>query len=640
MGIGRDGGSAAGVAERAAAAAPEPEVRPLLLLAEGAACKAVSATSAGSGRLGRRPVRIVGAAALLAAAGALALAATGRAASGTPAAREPAGAEARGELTEVQLLVEAKKQKECSDMNQNCNETKCCKVSGTQCYRKDKEWALCRPNCFPGPDPVDMDNKPWACEALGERTRGHYKPTSWPAAAPWVQTSCSGAGENCTESRCCKAAGNVCWSKDSKWASCKAECVEGPDPTDSDSNPWSCKRLGMRTPGVPAFPTAPAKWVATNCSKGDEDCSNTGCCADAGMQCFRKNKDIAKCLVGCLPGVHMDDTDDHPWNCTPLGARTPGMAAVQVRKPGKWVKEKCSKANKNCHETRCCQEEGTQCYEANEKYASCLVSCTEWKTWEVNSKLINKATNKTWSCKKLGPRTPREWQSPSLFCFSVFRLYTAEADLMRNQLWKGIGIFACDLYGVFSSDQGADLGDGPLGELKTVHFDAAPVWRSKDGTAANTQLFMNVWEAVRWDGRYSKTDWTIKADPDAVVVPERIRWKLKVHSGHAAFILTCGKAGMPDGPMMFGSVEAISVQALWAYFASETTCRNLPWQSWGEDLWMGNCLKNLGASAEADFGMVSDGVCLYANCNDKNAAAFHPFKDVHSWLACYWTSQR
>mmetsp|Transcript_28739 Transcript_28739/g.89678 ORF Transcript_28739/g.89678 Transcript_28739/m.89678 type:complete len:625 (+) Transcript_28739:82-1956(+) len=553
--------------------------------------------------------------------------------------RHPASA-AQANKNLEQILTE---EVECSATHENCNATRCCKVPGTQCYMKaDRMWALCRPSCHPGPDPTDIDDTPWTCKTLGERAPGHFKaPLNIMRAAPWVAKQCVEPGTNCNETRCCSQPGTACYRKNAAWASCKAGCIPGPDPSDADGNPWDCEQLGMRTPGIPPWPSAPAKWVAKACASDGEDCSELRCCVGAGMQCFKKNEHAAKCLVGCHPGVHMDDDNDHPWNCTPLGGRTPGKAAIAVRGPGKWVKENCSKTGtENCLHTRCCKEEGMQCYRNDDKWAGCLPSCTQWKKMEVNGELVNEKTNKSWSCEKLGTRTPRAWGTPSLFCFSVFRLYHEEANLMRNQLSKGIGIFSCDNYATFCADRGASLGDGPLGPLKTVHFQPAPVGRSKDGTAGNTALFMNVWEAVKWDGRYQTADWTIKADPDAVVIASRLRQKLKVHTGHPSFILTCGKAGMPDGPMMFGSVEAISTQALHAYFNSESTCRSLPWQSWGEDLWMGNCLKSLGVSAVGDFGMVSDGVCLYANCGDPNAAAFHPFKTVRNWMSCYWGAVR
>jgi len=167
--------------------------------------------------------------------------------------------------------------------------------------------------------------------------------------------------------------------------------------------------------------------------------------------------------------------------------------------------------------------------------------------------------------------------------------------------------------------------------MRTHHFNAAPVGVSVDGTAANTALFMNVWEAVKWVGKYNLTDWTVKVDPDALVLPDRLRTHLLSHTGHPTYIINCDKEGMV--PMMFGSVEAISRSAMEKYFASQSTCRNN--FQYGEDRWLGDCLHKLGVAGENDFKMVGDKVCKGANCADATKAAFHHFKSKESWLECY-----
>merc|ERR550525_2224150 len=120
---------------------------------------------------------------------------------------------------------------------------------------------------------------------------------------------------------------------------------------------------------------------------------------------------------------------------------------------------------------------------------------------------------------------------------------TYEAVIMRQATSRdgGIGIFGCEQYDVFSSEGNIWLGDGPLGAVRTQHFDPAPVTKSVDGTAANTALFMNVWEAVKWVGRYKFTDWTLKVDPDAVIFPIRIRTHLKQWTGTPSYIVNCNK---------------------------------------------------------------------------------------------------
>merc|ERR1711939_1185883 len=97
--------------------------------------------------------------------------------------------------------------------------------------------------------------------------------------------------------------------------------------------------------------------------------------------------------------------------------------------------------------------------------------------------------------------------------------------------------------------------------LRAVPFDAAAVGISQDGTAANTQLFMNIWDAVRKDGRYAWFDFTVKVDPDAVLVPHRVRDHLRPHLKQVGgfYVKNCNKyPGSANFPMMYGSVEVFS----------------------------------------------------------------------------------
>jgi hypothetical protein len=143
---------------------------------------------------------------------------------------------------------------------------------------------------------------------------------------------------------------------------------------------------------------------------------------------------------------------------------------------------------------------------------------------------------------------------------------------------------------------------------------------------------MNVWAAVNWIGRWKLTDWTIKVDPDAVLIPDRMRYNhLKYHTGTPCYIVNCNKPGMSTGPMMFGSIESVSRQGLEKYFVNTGKC-NWGFQ-FGEDRWFGGCLAALGVQGVQDFSEVGDGVCTGANCGD-GKAAYHPFKAVAPWAAC------
>jgi len=527
--------------------------------------------------------------------------------------------------------------KTCAAPGKDCKDapSKCCSTPGYQCFEKNAGWASCRPWCVVGPDPSDKDVGQWSCKALGPKAAGVAPPPDYTVkAAAWVAERCSDAGEDCNKTKCCKGSGMQCFKKADGWSSCKADCVAGPDPTDGDNHHWDCSSIGMRTPGPPNFYAKAAPWVSKKCSAVGENCMHTGCCKDAGMQCFKKHDTWAMCLDHCTKGPMLTDADSGIWSCKALGGRTPGMPQVQPKDVhiAPWVKTKCAKAGEDCSKSMCCSEATQQCFRKSKGWAACRSGCNPG-----HPQPDDKSGGK-WDCATLGIRTPRPWGHPSLYCFSVIMISTYEADIMRQTISHngGIGIFGCEQYDVFSSEGNVWLGDGPLGAVRTRHFDPAPVTKSVDGTAGNTALFMNVWEAVKWVGRYKLTDWTIKADPDAVIFADRLRGHLAPVGG-AAYIVNCNK---PDimaslGPMMFGSLEAVSKLGLQNYFNNEGPCKT--GYQYGEDRWLGNCLNSVGTRGAQDFGIVGDQVCTKppgSPCTD-NKPAYHMYKSVGAWMACY-----
>jgi hypothetical protein len=214
----------------------------------------------------------------------------------------------------------------------------------------------------------------------------------------------------------------------------------------------------------------------------------------------------------------------------------------------------------------------------------------------------------------------------------------AEQDLIKVMLNRSAGIFVCDTFALFSTRYPViDFGVLPKwGSVKTIPFRNAAVMTSKDGTAGNSQLFINFWEAVKADGRYKLSDWTVKVDPDAILLPGRLRWHLGPHTGQKVYIVNCNKPLLPEGPMMFGALEAISKSAIAAYLEKSMDCQTgLPaFKTWGEDWFMGHCLEKLGVQRVQDFTIYQDGVCTGVWCGDTVAAAFHPKKDVASYTEC------
>jgi hypothetical protein len=508
----------------------------------------------------------------------------------------------------------------------DCSASLCCNVTGFACYEKKKGSGYCRADCTAGPDPTWEDSTPWTCKKLGPET---------PGVADWVEKQCSRSGDNCLSTGCCADEGKQCYAKDAGWAECKYGCIDPEQPWKGAG--WSCEEVGPRTPnGKPApweYQRPIADWVKDECAGPGEDCSQSQCCKEAGQQCFTKNNGWAACRPACEEGPDLWDIDYDPWACATIGMKTPGFASGHTGADPvqDWVGKKCGKKNKDCQKQRCCADPGHACYRKNDEWATCMRSCDPGKhEYDID--------NASWSCEQLGPRTPVLWGSPSLMCFSVIVIngYSSEPELVKGQIERGSGIFECDEYAVYSTADPTVIGIGPSGKVTTIQFAPAEIVTSKDGTAGNAELFMHVWDAVRDDGRYSTTDWTVKVDPDAVLIPFRLRQHLEEHTGDNVYVVNCNKPFLPEGPMMFGALEAFSKQAIQVYFDRGHECiSDMYWKDWGEDWFMGHCLDYLGVTQDHDYDIYSDGVCTGVDCSNAGAAAFHPKKDIGSWVACY-----
>lgn len=158
-------------------------------------------------------------------------------------------------------------------------------------------------------------------------------------------TDCSGDTDDCSDTKCCKHKGYVCYEKNEHYANCNASCTPGNNTNDPEEHrtEWSCLALGP-----------PA------CSDPHENCHQSKCCANAGHTCVVKNEHWASCKSSCTPGVDASDPEEHqtPWNCSALGGAN------------------CSNDTEDCRATRCCQHPGYTCYSKNEHFANCNATCT------------------------------------------------------------------------------------------------------------------------------------------------------------------------------------------------------------------------------------------------------------------------
>jgi len=320
----------------------------------------------------------------------------------------------------------------------------------------------------------------------------------------------------------------------------------------------------------------------------------------------------------------------------------------------------CSSAKENCFQSQCCKVAGHKCYLTGDVVGKCMEYCVIGKDSADCTQLQKSQTMQIES-----PDT-RQHPADSMFCFSIYTKNTGtskkshELELLTQQRAKTISIFACDASAVYS-DVSVSLGGGANtiqvddkeGDFHIAHR------KTDDGTQGpwvNTGLFKQVWKAIGVSSTYKKYDWTVKADPDAVFLPARlkprVRWLIRPTNG---LILTnCRHVDYG----FFGNLEVFSSMAFSILVANVDKCSStLPWKvglkngkygPMGEDLFAEVCLEKNGVAKAEAFDITIDGACpadrpydqidnkhWHYGCDKTSAAAMHPFKKPADWLACY-----
>jgi hypothetical protein len=243
-------------------------------------------------------------------------------------------------------------------------------------------------------------------------------------------------------------------------------------------------------------------------------------------------------------------------------------------------------------------------------------------------------------------KLPHADDEPSLFCWAV--MYPGDEALITSQFKGQAGIFACNDYTVISKKE-TTIGKNACGDdFKTMQADLPDVKKGMYGVnGAMTSSWLNVpvfslcWDRLLEEGKVWKSDFTVKVDPDAVFFPARLSGLLLEHKSKPMFTTNCRFWGGDPVGKLFGSIEVLSKQAIGTYKAKMDTCKNLPWQGWGEDYWMQHCMKGLGVPGVLIADQVSDNTCPMGgsgSCSDKKVV-FHPQKDAGQWWNCWKQSQ-
>jgi len=254
----------------------------------------------------------------------------------------------------------------------------------------------------------------------------------------------------------------------------------------------------------------------------------------------------------------------------------------------------------------------------------------------------------------------------SMYCFSVYTKETGspkpnyELDQLRVQYQRHISIFACPEWGVFS-DTAVALAPGiNFVQVKDVDKDFYFAKRidTDEGCWVNSGLFMQVWKAVRAEGKYARHDWVVKVDPDAVFLPTRLQRKLSAQpvTGSGIYLENCKKVDYG----YFGNLEVFSRQAFQVLLDNIDSCKkdaNIPWKvgiengkygPMGEDLFAQACMDQRGVRRVEAFDYTTDGACeadryigqeknkkFQPTCAWTATSAMHPFKTVGEYVKCY-----
>jgi len=160
----------------------------------------------------------------------------------------------------------------------------------------------------------------------------------------------------------------------------------------------------------------------------------------------------------------------------------------------------------------------------------------------------------------------------------------------------------------------------------------------------NTGAFIAAWSAMIRDGRYKTHSWTIKVDPDTVLLPDRLRSRLvsdvQLRSGKGdgagVYVKNCENG--PQGLGLFGSIEMVSREGVDTYAAQGYRCdTELQHATWGEDFYMQKCFDLIGLTSVGEWDLLKDSYCTgpAPTCGAfPQAVAFHPYKTPWEYFHC------
>jgi len=315
----------------------------------------------------------------------------------------------------------------------------------------------------------------------------------------------------------------------------------------------------------------------------------------------------------------------------------------------------CSAAGENCMDTGCCKVSGHTCYVMQDKNgqskAQCNETCNRGSCLTINPHSVPVA-------QKLGQR---------LYCFAVYTKNTGnlskpntELELLQFAKSKSGGVFACDVWEVYSDTANVAIGDYTAIQVEDKNNEFYQVKRKETGCWVNWALFYQVWVKIAENGKWAQADWTVKVDPDAVFLPDRLRTylanKVAGDSPHGLYLENCPNVQYG----FFGHIEVISktgAQVLTSYLDechdAFAPCANdgcdWKWGAWGEDVFIQRCMDHHYVDKVEAYDLATDGACKAdrpagekknskwypKDCSGLTTATAHPLKKPQAYKMCF-----
>jgi len=527
----------------------------------------------------------------------------------------------------------AKEAPACSADGEACMESKCCLPGGDHgltCYKKNDDYAACAPSCKPGVHEPEEEGTwdetgtfikaQWSCDKVGKASKPGCHAFSNKSKSECPTDYCMSMGEKCAPRCDTYGEENGCWgSGDCMWTDgqCMQACwgfdkKKTCQPTDKCywtgsqcqmgwwlfNNYDSCDQdLGYMWNG---------SCVQDPCSRVGEDCSETKCCSTprgaSGMTCFKKDENWATCQEKCT---------DKEWDCEALGPRANYSAG-------------CGWAGKDCAVDKLCCNRGFVCAVKDEFFTGCTqtVKVTTWSKMKIPipadwEGTVVGAGRDEYQMQQAGPDDTKIGHS--LYCFMAFLPDSGEEALVEIARKNKASIWGCDGHDLFHTWQSASAG-----------------WDTGEATLENTDVFINVWEQVQAKGAYSDYEWTVKVDPDCVMVADRLRYHIdswNLADWAAVYVKNNGMdAGLGNNGFL-GAIEIFTKKAVNIYLDNAYGCKEAMGLDAGEDGFMKGCMDALGV------GFVTD-VDIFAPdydpsvCQNEGRVAFHPIKTDKEWQCC------